>query len=541
MRLNEQGRNRLSLYLIVAGILVLANLFSVRTFFRLDLTRSHAYSLSAVSKQYMRNLKDPLTVKAFFSQQLPPPYNANARYLRDLLEDYRIYSRGRFNYQFVDPAEDPALQREARTLGVYEIQLTAVARDKFEQKTGFMGLAMFYGNRQEVLPLLQDTSGLEYQLSSMIKKLMQEKKKVLGITQGHGEPALESDLSNFSQIISGNYEVVPVHLGGEAIPDRVDALVVPGPTEALDEVSRYRLDHFLRSGRSLALMVQMIKADARSTMQGRPLMTHLNELAAAWGVNVAPNLIYDVQCQKIAVAQRGPGFIMQNIVAYPPFPLVTNINAKHLMVKNLESFTLPFVSEVSPNEAVCKQNQLDCQVVAKSSPRAWAQQNFFMLSPQFIQPPQGQEPKQFPLLVTVSGKFPGAFAADKVPASGSPSDAPLPPFAAEAKPSRLVVVGGADFLTNDFIDPRRQGDVIQLAQNLVDWVAQDSALIEIRGKETTPPALGQVGEAHRQAVKYFNWLGLPLLVVLAGLVMWRRQAARQLALAQRYAGGAKTQ
>lgn len=539
MRLDERTRNQASLYLIVMGILILANLISVRTFFRIDLTKNRAYSLSAVSKQYMRDLKDPLTVKAFFSEQLPPPYNANARYLRDLLEDYRIYSHGRFNYQFADPAADPALEREARTLGVYEIQLTAVARDKFEQKTGYMGLAMFYGGRQEVLPLLQDTSGLEYQLSSMIKKLVQEKMKVVGITQGHGEPALEAELGNFAQLIARNYEVVPVRVGEEAIPDRVDALVVPGPTEPLGEGSRYQLDHFLRSGRSLALMVQMIKADARNTMQGRPLATRLAELSAAWGVRVMPNLIYDVQCQKIAVAQRGPGFIMQNIVAYPPFPLVTEVDASHLMVKNLESFTLPFVSEVSPIEEYCKNHQLDCQVVAKSSPRAWAQQGFFMLSPQFIQPPQGVEPKQFPLLVTVAGKFPSAFPAGQ-PQETEPALAGLlPPFAAEAKPSRLVVVGGTDFLTNDFIDPRRQGDVVQLAQNLVDWIAQDAAMIEIRGKETAPPALGQVAEAHRQGVKYFNWLGLPLLVIAAGLIMWRRQASRQLALAQRY--GAKTQ
>lgn len=534
MRFEERTRNQWSLFLIVVGILVLANLIAVRPWFRLDLTKSRAYTLSAVSKQYMRDLKDPLTVKAFFSQQLPPPYNANARYLRDLLEDYRSYSRGRFNYQFVDPASDPALEREARTLGVYEIQLTAVARDKFEQKTGYMGLVMQYGSRQEVLPLLQDTSGLEYQLSSMIKKLVQEKVKVVGVTQGHGEPALESDLSNFAQLISHNYEVAPVRLGQEPIPDRVDALIVPGPTELLDDASRYQLDHFLRSGRSLALMVQMVKADARNTMQGRPLATRLAELAAAWGVQVAPNLVYDTQCQKIAVAQRGPGFIMQNIVAYPPFPLVTEVNAKHLMVKNLESFTLPFVSETAPLEEYCKNHKLDCQVVAKSSPRAWAQQGFFMLSPQFIQPPQGAQPKQFPLLVTVSGKFPSVYPAGAPQPAASPVPGLWPPFSAEAKPSRLVVVGGADFLTNDFIDPRRQGDVVQLSQNLVDWIAQDAALIEIRGKETAPPALGEVSEAHRQSVKLFNLLGLPLLVIAAGLVMWRRQASRQQALAQRY-------
>ena len=40
-----------------------------------------------------------------------------------------------------DPAEDPAYAQEARTLGVYEVQLTAIQKDQFEQKNSFMGLA----------------------------------------------------------------------------------------------------------------------------------------------------------------------------------------------------------------------------------------------------------------------------------------------------------------------------------------------------------------------------------------------------------------
>ncbi len=532
MKFAERAKNDITLFIILAGILALLNVISVRTFFRLDLTKTRAYSLSKVSKQYMRELQDPMTVKAFFTRQLPPPYNANARYLRDLLEDYRVYSRGKFNYQFLDPVQDQDLAGEARSLGVYEIQLTAVERDKFEQKKGYMGLAIIYGDRQEVIPLIQDTSGLEYQISSMIKKLVQSETKVVGITQGYGEPGFEKELGNFIQLISENYEVVPVDLSQGAIPGRVDALIVSGPVEEVPEDKRYRLDHFLRSGKSLAMLVTMVKADAKTSMQGRLVDSKLSSLLSAWGASIQPNLVYDAQCQKIAVAQRGPGFIMQNIVSYPPFPLITNVNQDHLMMKNLESFTLPFVSAVGLNEEIIKQNGLKGAVLAQSSKNAWSQMNFFMLSPQFIQPPQPAELKQFDLIVTLNGKFPSAFTAETVPAA--PEGESLPAFAPEAQPARLLVAGGSDFLTNDFIDARRRGGLIQFTQNMVDWLAQDAALIEIRGKGAGPATLGQVSELHRRVVKYFNLVGLPLLVILAGLFMWRRLEARRLRIALQF-------
>lgn len=536
MRYEDRQRQTLTFYALVVGILVLLNLISTRTFLRLDLTKTHAYSLSQVSKGYMRSLKDPLTVKAFFTKNLPAPYNANARYLRDLLDDYRTYSQGRFNYQFIDPADDPALEKEARSLGVYQVQLTAVARDKFEQKNGFMGVTFTYRDRKELIPLVQDTSALEYQISSVIKKLVDDKTRTIGVTQGSGEPSLYEDLDTFRQVVAKNYEVVPVDLANNVIPDSLDALIVAGPTQTLKEDKLYLLDHFLRSGKSLVVLNRMVKADIHAGMQGTRVDAGLNRLLTVWGVTVQPDLVEDYQCQKITVAQRGPGFIMQNIVPYPPFPLVSDLNKEHLTLKNIESLTLPFVSSLSLDEARFKNYKLSATVLARSSDKAWSQRGFFILSPQYIGPSTPPDFKKFDLAVAVTGAFPSAFTEAQVPKPSAP-DQVLPPFQSTAKPSRLLVVGGPEFLANDFIDPRRGGvTVAQFAQNLVDWAAQDSALIEIRSKNVMPAALSQVSDLHRQAVKYFNWIGLPLVVALAGLLLWRRQQLRRLEIAARFRG-----
>lgn len=522
MKFQERAHQELTSFLILVGILILVNIISVRTFFRLDLTKNQSYSLSKVSKQYMADLKDPITVKAFFTKNLPAPYNANERYLRDLLDDYRVYSKGKFNYQFIDPADDPSYEKEARSLGVYGIQLTAIAKDKFEQKNGYMGVAFIHRDRKEVIPLIQDTQGLEYKLSSTIKKLIQTKMKVIGITQGHGEPDLNDQISNLQQILTKNYEVVPVDLAQGSIPEKVDALVVAGPTESLAEDKRFEIDQFLRSGRSLAMLVRMVEADAKTSMQGKLVNSGLSNLTAAWGIRIQPDLVYDRQCQKIAIQQQGPGFMMRNIVAYPPFPLVNQLDKDHLIVKGIDAFTLPFVSSLELDQSIIEKNQLAATVIARSSKYAWLQKQFFMLSPQFIQLPQNPgDYKQVDLAVACTGTFPSAFSKDHLPEGKTE-------FIERAKPSRLLVIGGSDFITNDFIDPRGGAQLVDVTQNIIDWVVQDSALIEIRSKGLSSAPIGDISDLHRQMVKYFNLIGLPILVILAGIFMWRRFENRRI-------------
>jgi ABC-type uncharacterized transport system involved in gliding motility auxiliary subunit len=430
----------------------------------------------------------------------------------------------------MDPADDPSLQKEATTLGVYQIQLTAIAKDKFEQKAGTMGLAVIYQDRKEVIPLIQDTNGLEYQITGAIKKLLQKETRVIGITQGYGEPTLNEGMENFQQMLAKNYEVLPVDLSQAPIPDRVTTLLVAGPTKPMPEDALYRIDQFLRAGHNLALLAPMLKADPRTTMQAQVVFSGLSRLLGAWGVTVHPDLVYDMQCQRISVAQRGPGFIMQNIVPYPPFPLVTDLNRENPINQNLESFTLPFVSSLSLNDGVLKNNRLKGEILARSSQRAWEQKNFFMLSPQFIQAPQPGDLHVFDLAAAITGKFPSAFTPDKIPQPTRKGDV-LPAYVPVAQSARLVVVGCGDLLTNDFMNPRNTDQIGQFALNLMDWVAQDPALIEIRNKGVASVPLANVSDAHRQLVKYFNMIGLPLLVALGGLWMWRRFQVRRLAIA----------
>ena len=77
--------------ILVAAILVVANMISLNWFARVDLTDDSVYSLSDASIRTVQELDDPVTIKAFFTEDLPAPYSANRRFLKDKLDEYRAY------------------------------------------------------------------------------------------------------------------------------------------------------------------------------------------------------------------------------------------------------------------------------------------------------------------------------------------------------------------------------------------------------------------------------------------------------------------
>ena len=116
----KPGSSNATLFLAaVIGCLVLLNILGLRTFGRFDATRDEIYTLAQASKDTMAGLEEPVTVTAYFTDDLPPPYSSNARYVRDLLEEFRAASKGRLSFEFLDPmsqetAEDKETKKETR-------------------------------------------------------------------------------------------------------------------------------------------------------------------------------------------------------------------------------------------------------------------------------------------------------------------------------------------------------------------------------------------------------------------------------------------
>src|SRR5690242_12163723 len=109
----KTGTNAILFVVLVLAGLIALNLIFSRVNARKDFTADHIYTLSQASKDLVANLPDRMTVKAFISKDLQPPFSQTARYLRDLLDEYQHASKGKLVWEAIDPGTDPKLEEEA--------------------------------------------------------------------------------------------------------------------------------------------------------------------------------------------------------------------------------------------------------------------------------------------------------------------------------------------------------------------------------------------------------------------------------------------
>ncbi len=166
-------------FLLYTLVIILVNIAGITLFFRADLTRGRVFSLSEASKEVAATLTEPLTIKVFFSKDLPAPHNNTERYLKDLLEEYAARGGKLFNYTFynVTPDEETLVQKAdenrelARSYGISPVQIRIMENDEVKFKNAYMGLVIIHGDLVEKIAAVTSTQGLEYKITAAVQKM----------------------------------------------------------------------------------------------------------------------------------------------------------------------------------------------------------------------------------------------------------------------------------------------------------------------------------------------------------------------------------
>jgi len=176
--------------LFIAGILIILNVLAKKLFLRLDLTTDKRYSLSGATKDILKDLSEPVTITAYFSENLPPDIARTREEFKNTLEEYHNISRGNVVYEFINPNKDEASERTAQQNGVSPVMINVRERDQVKQQRAYLGAVLKSGEQTDIIPYVQPGVAMEFALSSSIKKLSATEKPVVGFLQGHGEPSL---------------------------------------------------------------------------------------------------------------------------------------------------------------------------------------------------------------------------------------------------------------------------------------------------------------------------------------------------------------
>jgi gliding-associated putative ABC transporter substrate-binding component GldG len=498
------------------GIVVLLNVLALNAFVRVDLTKDRQYTLSEASRDAVSGLGDRLTVKAYFSRELPPPYSANARYVKDLLDEYYAASTGQLSYEFLDPAAEETeadkekrkevkqdifgrairaetdVERELRSLGIQPVEVRVNEGDRFEAKRVYMGISLRYGDKQEVIPVVTDTRSLEYDLTTLIRKLARSKVPKVALVTGRGGLDQREELSTLLGLLEQQYQVEPLDLAGTAeVPADVDALIVTGPEQPFTADESAAIDRFIRSGKSAAFLLDAVRVDLRTT-QYQPAEHGLGTLLDGYGVRFAPGLLLDAQCAAITVTEQRGFMRINHPVQYPYVPVVRQLDQEQPLTRGLAEVTFPFVSALEVNAAA----GVKADVLVSSSPESWTQPLPVDLNPL----------QRWPATITFTGPHPLVVALSGIGNGG-----------------RALVIGGSSLIQNQFFGGSGQA----LALNLVDWLLLDEAMMAIRSRGLTVAPLPELSDTMRTTLKYLNILGVPALLVAAGLVRWRLRERRR--------------
>lgn len=192
-------------FILLIILLVLLNLVGANAFFRLDLTSPKSYSLSQSSKEIVKNLEEPLSVKVFFSENLPSPYNTVEQYLKDILVEYKGSANKNFSYEFFDMSK-PENEELASSYRIRQKQIQEVKDNEVGFKNVFMGLALVYADSIEILDDLVSPDGLEYKLSTTMTKMINTTSALAGlkdnveITLYSNSELASFGIKNFNQI-----------------------------------------------------------------------------------------------------------------------------------------------------------------------------------------------------------------------------------------------------------------------------------------------------------------------------------------------------
>jgi len=483
--------NKLSVLLVI-GIVALVFLLSREFFFRIDLTEDKEFTMSKATKAILRNLDEPVNVKAYFTEKLSPEFERVKTDFQNLLIEYNNISKGKVNYQFIDPGNDQAKEQEAAQSGIQPFLINERKKDEASQKKAYMGAVVEVGDQKEVLPFINQQSPMEYDLTTAIKKMSVKDKPSLGFVQGNGEPSLQQ-MPQLVQGLSVIYTVENVDLSkDEPIADRIKALVIVSPMDSIPDAQFRKLDDYISKGGKVIAAVNAVTGDF-STATGSAVNNNFFGWLASHGITIDPTFVVDNSCGKVTVQQRLGNFNIPMQINFPYLPLIKTFS-DHPATNGIEAVLFQFAS---PIKFSSKDGALFTTLVTSSNKAG-------TLTP----PIQFDVQKQW-----TQADFP----LSNIPLGG------VVEGLMNNQESRLVVFSDGDFVVSQ--EGNLNPDNINLMLNTIEWLVDKSGLSELRDKGVVYRPIEDLEEGKRTFTKYFNFL-LPLALV--GVVgIWRSQRARR--------------
>lgn len=501
---------------LVLGLLILLNLILTNYFFRIDLTSEKRYSLSESSKKLAGKVDDVLFIKAYLEGEFPAGFKRLRQSTKEMLDEFSAYTSGKMQYEFIDPFENADAKKAndiLQELGEKGLQPTNVQIKKDDESTQKLivpGAVFYYKGKEYPVNLLKAQFGqgpeevinesielMEYEIANVLRKCVETKAKQVAFIDDHGE--LERwDVADASQELKEFYAVTRIPLAIQTPQSLMknDALIIAKPSKPFSEYEKFLLDQFVMHGGKILWLLESQIADMDSMGRNAMFMTgsydlNLDDMLFKWGVRVNPNMVQDLQCNAIPILSTlRNGTPQQKLLPWMFFPVTAPPQQNpHIIVKGIDPVFFQFASgiDTTSNKEVKK------TILLTSSPysRSVGAPVKVDLNMARSQPdPSLFTAGNIPMAVLLEGKFNSLFQFRP----GAKTDAL--PYKPSIDDGKMIVVSDGDVIRNQ----RKQstGEIFPLGYdrytnqqfgnkrfvlNCIDYLCDDSGIIEVRAKE----------------------------------------------------------
>ncbi len=472
MERKNKARAETSVYLLlVAVILVMANVVSFGFYKRFDMTKSERFTLSKGSARLVREgLKQDLQVDIYVTRGLPK-HEAFIQDLSDLMGEYETASGGKLHYSIIEPKTDEQ-KTAAKEAGLQEAAFgegSETGRDQATISRGFMGMALKYGSEKEAIPILSPDSsqGLEFWITNKIRELRDRADNIttkVGVITGKDEIKLTDTNLVAAQGGRGGpsmkgildqalpfYKIEDVDLqnGDAEINKELAGIIITQPAKDYTEKELRRIDQFLMEGnKSLVVIAGAVNLKASDASMKAELNTHgLEKLLDGYGVEMKKEAILDWgQTMRVPVPTQSGNVVWILFHGVVQLQHNSGLDENEQMLDSsfagffrIDELSFPFPSTLVPHPD--KQPAAQLKVIARSSPNTSVDSGDTI----DMKYSNDMKPKgdfgQRAMAISVEGKLKSAFTGDN-----QGIEAP-----AESKDkSRILVVSAAQFLANPF-------------------------------------------------------------------------------------------
>lgn len=533
-----QTSMRVTLILVIVNILLLQWL-SYGLYFRFDISRSGNMRVTKASKQILRELPSPLTIEAYFSEDVPVAYIQSAKTITDFLREYAATGGRNVRLVFIDPDKNKENLTRAQNLGITPLAMGSINQKKQEIANVYFSVVLLYQDKQQVLPNILSTGMLEYQMTARAYAMAYPQERGIAFFAQGGFSLFNqaNPVQGFSaadELLTDFYGHMQPLTNLANIPPNIKTLFLVQP-QTLSPAELLSIDQFLLQGNNVIVAASGMDIDFQ-TQQARESSTNTNDFWQHYGFNIDKNMLN--QGKEILPLRQPPNLAGQSQEIYMPVWMLIsekNLDPQSSITRKLPNIFVPWSSSLQlfpenlPYKNKEKKEKFNAVVLARTTKNSWSQSGFNSIAPDsqrnlYFNYRAGLLPKENFASSSVAAYWQGYFTSYF-------ADKPIPEeFAAQRNnllkestyAGKLMVIATPYALSDVGI---MQSMNSYFLLNVLDSMNGLQDLVQARSSEEENPRLPLLSAWVKQTVNAVVFLFPVLLIVFAAIFHFKRRRA----------------